>query len=55
MKVFADAVGPGKAQGEQPHHFREASSLSEVGVLEIEAPCFQAAEQGLVLPVIQPP
>ena len=52
MKLFADAVGPGKAQGEQPHHFREASSISEVGVLEIEAPCFQTTEQSLDLPAV---
>ena len=45
VKLFAGAVVPREGQGEQPHHFGQARSVSEVGVLEIEAPRLQATEQ----------
>ena len=52
MERFAGTVGPGKGQGKQPHHFGQASRVSEVGILEIEAPGLQAAEQRFDLPAV---
>ena len=48
MKPFAGAVGPGQGQGQgqQAHHFGPASRVFAVGILEVEAPRFQATEQG---------
>ena len=52
MKPFAGAVAPREGQSEQPHHFGQASGVLEVGVLEVEAPRFQATEQGFHLPAV---
>ena len=52
MKPFARAVAPSEGQSEQPHHFRQASGVGQVGVLEVEAPRFQATEQGFQLPAV---
>ena len=52
---LAGLVSPGEGQGEQAHQLGEPFGIRQVGVLEVEAPAFQAAEQGLDLPVIQPP
>ena len=52
MKPFAGAVAPGEGQRQQPHHFGQARRVCEVGVLEVEAPRFQATEQGFHLPAV---
>lgn len=52
MEVFAGAVGPGKGESQQAHHLGQASSVSEVGVFEVEAPRFRATEQGFDLPAV---
>ena len=46
VKWFAGAVAPREGQGEQPHHFGQARGVGEVGILEVEAPGFEASEQG---------
>ena len=52
MKLFAGAVAPREGQRQQPHHFGQARRVGEVGVLEVEAPRFQATEQGFHLPSV---
>ena len=52
MKLFARAVAPSKGQSEQPHHLGQARSISEVGILEVKAPRFQATEQRFDLPSV---
>ncbi len=39
-------IGPGKCQGKLAEHFGDALGIDEMGVLEVEAPRFQAAKQG---------
>ena len=55
MQAFAGAVAPNEGQREQGHQFGQARGVSAMGILEIEAPCFEATEQGLNRPAIQPP
>ncbi len=55
MQQFSRAAGPGEGQGEQAHQLGEALGVGEMGVLQVEAPALQAAEQGLDLPDIRPP
>ena len=55
VEQLAGLVSPGEGQGEQAHQLSEPLGIRQVSVFEVEAPAFQAAEQGLVLPVIQPP
>ena len=52
VKLFAGAVAPREGQGEQPHHFGQARGVGEVGILEVEAPGFEASEQGFHLPAV---
>ncbi len=54
MEQLAGAVSPGEGQGEQAHQLGQALGVGQVGVLEVEAPALQAAEQGLDLPDIRP-
>jgi len=55
VEQLADLVDPGEGQGEQAHELGQALGVGEVGVLEVEAPALQAAEQGLDLPAIRLP
>jgi hypothetical protein len=50
VEQLADLVGPGEGQGEQAHQLGQALGVGEVGVLEVEAPGLQSAEQGFDLP-----
>lgn len=52
VKWFAGAVAPREGQGEQPHHFGQARGVGEVGILEVEAPGFEASEQGFHWPAV---
>ena len=52
MDLFAGAVGPGKGQRQQAHHLGQASGVFEVGILEVEAPRFQATEPGFHWPAV---
>ena len=52
MEQFAGAVRPGEGQGEQAQQPAQTLRIDEVGVLEVEAPRLQAAEQGLDLPAV---
>jgi hypothetical protein len=54
MKLFAGAVGPGKGQSQQAHHLGQARGVFEVGILEVEASCFETAEQGFDIPLRMP-
>jgi hypothetical protein len=52
MKLFAGAVDPGQGQRQQVHHLGPASGVFEVGILEMEAPRFQATELGFHWPAV---
>ncbi len=52
MEQLAGAVSPGEGQSEQAHQLGKALGAGQVGILEVEAPALQAAEQGLDLPAV---
>lgn len=52
MEPFAGAVAPRKGQRQQAHHFGQSSGVGQVGILEVEAPGFEATEQGFHLPAV---
>ncbi len=52
MEAFAGAVAPNEGQREQGHQFGQARGVSEMGLLEVKAPCFEATEQSLHLPAV---
>src|SRR5512144_66117 len=52
MEQFTRSISRGEGQSEQANQLGQALRVGEVGVLEVEAPAFQAAEQSLHLPAV---